>query len=254
MASKLSKKTPAPAPTPAKPAPAVAKAAAPVAKPAAKVAAPPAKAPAPAVKPAAAAPAKPAVATKPAGTAKAGASSVVKASKAGAAEPEWKKALYSPERVTQFVKGEMTLQELHGITGPEMMQMAVQGFTLYENGRYKDAKVVFEGLSSLDPKEAYYLTALGAVCLAENDVDGALVALDAALKLDKKDLAAFVNRGEALLRKGDIAKAAHDFKSAIDLDPKGEDPLTRRAKILAMAVYRSIEEHEQQATAAKAKR
>ncbi|MBS2030515.1 MAG: tetratricopeptide repeat protein [Deltaproteobacteria bacterium] len=135
----------------------------------------------------------------------------------------------------------MTLQELHGITGPEMLEMAVTGYTMYEQGQYKQAKVIFDGLSALDPKEAYYRTALGAVHLAEGNLEEALRVLDEAIQLDGKDLAAFVNRGEAHLRKGDIIKAAHDFKKAITLDPTGKDPLTRRAKALSAAVLKSLE-------------
>jgi tetratricopeptide (TPR) repeat protein len=154
----------------------------------------------------------------------------------------WKQALYAPERVAKFVKGEMTLQELHGITGPEMMEMAVTGFTMYEQGQYKQAKVIFEGLSSLDPSEGYYRTALGAVHLAEGNLDAAVKVLDEAVGLDSKDLAAYVNRGEAFLRKGEIIKAAQDFKQAITLDPQGKDPLTRRARALSAAVLKSLEE------------
>jgi len=163
------------------------------------------------------------------------------AQNAEAEVPAWKKALYAPERVAKFVKGEMTLQELHGITGPEMLEMAVTGYTMYEQGQYKQAKVIFEGLAALDPKEAYYRTALGAVFLAEGKLDEALTVLDEAVSLDAKDLAAFVNRGEAHLRKGDIIKAAHDFKKAITLDPSGKDPLTRRARALSAAVLKSLE-------------
>lgn len=168
--------------------------------------------------------------------------------------PAWKKALYAPERVAKFVKGEMTLQELHGITGPEMLEMAVTGYTMYEQGQYKQAKVIFQGLAALDPKEAYYRTALGAVFLAEGALDEAVRALDEAVSLDNKDLAAFVNRGEAYLRQGDIIKAATDFKKAIALDPQGKDPLTRRAKALAAAVLKSIEEAEASATPATGKK
>ncbi len=156
--------------------------------------------------------------------------------------PEWKKALYAPERVNKFVKGEMSLQELHGITGPEMLEIAVTGFSMYEQGRYNQANVIFEGLCALDGKEAYYRTALGAVFLAEGKLDEAVGALDKAIALDAKDLAAYVNRGEAHLRKGDLIKAALDFKQTVKLDPQGKDPLTRRARALSAAVLKSIEE------------
>jgi tetratricopeptide (TPR) repeat protein len=168
-----------------------------------------------------------------------------------APEPEWKKALYAPERVAKFVKGEMSLQELHGITGPEMMEMAITGFTMYEQGQYNQAKVIFEGLAALDPKEAYYQTALGAVHLAEGKLDEAIAVLDRSVKLDPRDLSGYVNRGEAYLRKGELVKAALDFKEGIKLDPEGKDPLTRRAKALAAAVLQSLEQQSPSKPAAK---
>ncbi|MFN7130924.1 MAG: tetratricopeptide repeat protein, partial [Myxococcales bacterium] len=137
--------------------------------------------------------------------------------------PKWVDALYSEERVRKWAKGEMTLQELDGITGPEMLEMAVTGFSMYEQGRYREAKIVFEGLAALDPKESYYRTALGAVYLAQDKLDDALAEFDAAIKLSDTDIAAFVNRGEVRLRKGDILDAAQDFKRAVDLDPENKD-------------------------------
>ena len=73
---------------------------------------------------------------------------------------DWKALLYTEDRVKKWAKGEMTLAELDGISGPEMLEMAVTGFAMYEQGRYREAKVIFDGLAALDPKESYYRTAL----------------------------------------------------------------------------------------------
>src|SRR3954465_13445001 len=123
---------------------------------------------------------------------------------------DWDKVLYAPERVEKWLRGEITLQELNAISGPEMLEMAVIGFSMYEQGRYEEAKVIFQGLCTLDPKEGYYRTALGAVYLAQEDLDNALIMFNAAIGLNDKEIASFVNRGEVYLRQGKIVEAAHD--------------------------------------------
>lgn len=155
---------------------------------------------------------------------------------------EWEKVLFSTERIQKWLRGELTLQELNAINGPEMLSMAMIGFQLYEQGRLDDAEVIFHGLNALDPRESYYLTALGAVYLAKEDLDMALKCFNQAIKLNNKEIASYVNRGEVYLRQGKIVEAAEDFKSAVDLDPKGADPLTHRARVLAAAALEMIEQ------------
>lgn len=164
--------------------------------------------------------------------------------------PNYEQVLYTPQRVEKWLKGEINLQQLTALSGPEMLQMAIIGFSMYEQGRYNEAKMIFQGLVSLDPKESYFLTALGAVHLAEDDLDGARKYLDESIKVNPKELAAFVNRGEVHLRQGKVLEAAQDFMKAVELDPAGKDPLTTRAKVLASAALETIEA-TQKAVAAK---
>lgn len=166
--------------------------------------------------------------------------------------PEWDKVLYAPERVEKWLRGEITLQELNAISGPEMLEMAVIGFSMYEQGRYEEAKVIFQGLCTLDPREGYYRTALGAVYLAQEDLDNALNLFNAAIALNDKEIASFVNRGEVYLRQGKIIEAAHDFKKAVDLDPENKDPLSHRARILAAAALETLEQAQKLAGNANA--
>jgi tetratricopeptide (TPR) repeat protein len=136
---------------------------------------------------------------------------------------------------------EATTAQNAGTTGPELLERAMEGFQLYEQGLYEDARAIFEQLSELDPAEAYYRTALGAICLAEDELDMALEHFDEALRLNPKDSAALVNRGEVNLRLGNILEAAQDFARAVDLDPENKDPLTMRARLLAAAAIETIE-------------
>lgn len=149
--------------------------------------------------------------------------------------------LYSPERVSAWVRGEITLAELSAVSGAEMLEMAVIGYSMYEQGRYDDARVIFDALCALDPREAYYRTALGAVYLARENLEKAEALFDEAIRLNPREIAAFVNRGEVYLRQGKILEAARDFKKAVDLDPENRDPLTRRARLLAAAALQTLE-------------
>ena len=166
------------------------------------------------------------------------------------ATPGWEKILYTPERKAKVDSGEMTLRDFHGISGPEMLQMALIGFRMYEQGRYSEARTIFSGLIQLEPTEAYYHTALGAVYLAEEELEMARQYFDVAIGLNPKEVAPLVNRGEVNLREGKILEAAEDFAKAVQLDPEYKDPLTQRARVLAAAALEMIESVQKQAPAA----
>jgi tetratricopeptide (TPR) repeat protein len=155
--------------------------------------------------------------------------------------PDWDKKLYTPDRIQAWMRGDMSLKDLHALSGPEMLEMAVIGFNMYEQGKYEEARVIFEGLTSLDPKEPYYVTALGAVHLARENLDTAMNCFNRAISLNAKEIAAFVNRGEVYLRQGKVMEAAQDFKTAVDLDPTGKNQLVHRARVLAAAALEAIE-------------
>lgn len=158
-----------------------------------------------------------------------------------AVTPDWEKVLYTPERQDKLLKGEISQRDYHAISGPEMLQMALIGFRMYEQGKYSEAKTIFQGLIALDPMEAYYYTALGAVYLAEEDLENARAMFSSSIALNPKEVAPYVNRGEVNLREGKILEAAEDFQKAVELDPKHEDPLTQRARVFAAAALEMIE-------------
>jgi tetratricopeptide (TPR) repeat protein len=126
-------------------------------------------------------------------------------------------------------------------SGPEMLEAAMEAFSLYEAGSFEAAKVIFTALTVADPKEAYYLCGLGAVLLAQEKLDKAKDAFTRALALNPKELAAHVNLGEVYLRQGKVVEAAQCFKTAVELDPETKDPLTQRARVLAAAALQAIE-------------
>lgn len=153
----------------------------------------------------------------------------------------WQQLLYTEERKKAVEKGNMNLRDYHAISAPEMLQMALIGFRMYEQGKYSEAKTIFSGLIQLEPTEAYYHTALGAVFLAEEDLETARMYFNYAIAINPKEVAPYVNRGEVNLRDGKILEAAEDFAKAVELDPQYKDPLTQRARVLAAAALEMIE-------------
>lgn len=133
------------------------------------------------------------------------------------------------------------------LSAPEMLQRAMEGFRHYEEGRFSEARDIFEKLAALDPSEGYYRTALGAIYLAEERLEQALSSFNVALEMNGTDSTALVNRGEVHLRLGNIMEAARDFARVIELDPYGEDPLTERARLLAATALETIEAAQREA-------
>ena len=161
------------------------------------------------------------------------------------------RALYSEERVARWIRGEISLQELMAVSGPEMLKMAQIGFRMYEIGRYEEAENIFRGLGTLDPKQSYYQTALGAVFLARDDLPNAEAALTKAIALNPTEIASYVNRGEVFLRQGKTKEAIADLKKAVALDKAGTDPLAKRARVLAEAAQQSLSPKSAEATVSK---
>ncbi len=140
---------------------------------------------------------------------------------------------FSPDKVEDFIMGEATLGQLYGITIEEAYSVAELGYTLFEQGRMKEAQTVFQGLVISNPYDAYFHSILGAIYQKKGFVEGAVEEYTIALGLDPANIEAAVNRGELLMSKGFFEQAANDFKHALQLDPDGTNPVVNRARILA---------------------
>lgn len=122
--------------------------------------------------------------------------------------------------------------EEQGDATSELMSL---GHALFEKGKVREAKIVFEGLSLSMPNDAFVRTMLGTVSLALNELPKALEHFEAALDLDPSDIAARVYRGELRLHKRKLRPAIEDFEHAI-AHGAANDPFVERAhRLLKMA-------------------
>jgi tetratricopeptide (TPR) repeat protein len=148
----------------------------------------------------------------------------------------------SDENLTKFVLGEITWAELTGLTMQDAYAFAQIAFNLFEQGKYDQAQTIVEGLVISNPYDGYFHSLLGSIYGRKGMHEEAQEEYSIALELNPQDLASHVNRAEILLQHGEIEKALIDLKSAVDLDPKGEQPFGIRARALAQATVSVLEE------------
>jgi Flp pilus assembly protein TadD len=147
-----------------------------------------------------------------------------------------------------FVEDKLSLAELRGISREQLFQLAEAGFTKYKHGRLDEAERIYQGLILLDHRNAYFHAMMGAIHQKRDRPVEAIMEYSQALKLNRKDVSSFVNRGEIYLRHKNYRKAAEDFRNAILLDMSGINLWANRARSLVIAIKRSMEADRRRAT------
>ncbi len=149
---------------------------------------------------------------------------------------------FTEENFKKFLFGKITWAQLEGMTMEQAYAIAEFGYTMYQQGRYKDAKTLFEGLVIGNPYDPYFHAMLGAIYTKLDMHEEAAQEFSIAIELDPEDINSYVNRGELLLQHGEFEYAMEDLKAAIDLDPEGKNPASLRARALAAATAAAIKE------------
>ena len=168
----------------------------------------------------------------------------------GAASPGKRSQIIDPtperrKHITEvfyaYLEDKISLAELKGITREQLYQLAEVGHTKFKHGRLEEAYKIFQGLIVLDHKNAYFHGMMGAVHQKGERPIEAIMEYSQAIKLNKRDITTYVNRGEVYLRHKIYKKAAEDFRNAILLDRTGTNLWSNRARSLVIAIKRSID-------------
>lgn len=168
---------------------------------------------------------------------------LVKAGEVGLQPPDPEKELERAPGVAvqRWARGEATLMELKGYKEEELYSIAQQGYTLFLNGKIKDAQVIFEGLVAIDPRNDYYYRALGVVYHRLGDAERALRQFTHAVTVAPKQPIAYVNRAEVHIARRDYEKALTDLDYAIRVSPDLSSPIARKALALRSLIRRHAE-------------
>lgn len=110
--------------------------------------------------------------------------------------------------------------------------IAVLGYQLYEQGKARDAEVLFNGLISIDQGNYFGYAGLGALALGQEKLDEAVEYLSKAAEINPADPSVHANLGEAYLRQAKFNEAAAQFSKALELDPEERDPGANRARAI----------------------
>jgi type III secretion system low calcium response chaperone LcrH/SycD len=149
---------------------------------------------------------------------------------------------FTEENFKKFLFGKITWAQLEGMTMEQAYAIAEFGYTMYQQGRYKDARTLFEGLVIGNPYDPYFYAMLGVIYTKLDMHEEAAQEFSIAIELDPEDINSYVNRGELLLQHGEFEYAMEDLKAAIELDPEGKNPASLRARALAAATAAVIKE------------
>jgi tetratricopeptide (TPR) repeat protein len=140
-------------------------------------------------------------------------------------------------RTKEIPLGENTLAGVAGgrKTPQEVADLSLFGHQLFEMGKVKEAKVIFEGLVGTGAKDAFAHTMLGTIYLALKDQARALALFQLALEIDPDDVSALVYRGEIRLNRGKVKGAVEDLTRALNLGAKDDPFVERASRLLRMA-------------------
>ncbi len=114
----------------------------------------------------------------------------------------------------KWLDGQISLGAAANWDTDEIRIISEIAYSLAQQGRHREAIVLFEGLLAVAPATAYFQAALGALFLRLKNFPKAIEHLDAALNVEPNDIVSLVNRGEAKLRAGQIEAARVDLERA----------------------------------------
>jgi|SwirhirootsSR2_FD_contig_31_4997565_length_563_multi_3_in_0_out_0_1 tetratricopeptide (TPR) repeat protein len=136
------------------------------------------------------------------------------------------------------------------LTQAQIDGFASLGYNFYQQGKFDDARKMFEGLTAVEPDSFYGYAGLGALALAVNppDLTAAVTNLRKAVELNPKEASIHANLGEALLRQANLQEAVTEFHKAIELDPEKKDGSANRARAIITGLKVATEEFKKKAS------
>jgi Flp pilus assembly protein TadD len=138
------------------------------------------------------------------------------------------------KELTEVLTGEKPLTALLEIDEEQMGLIAELAHLYFQEGRYQEARILFEGLLSLNQHEPYYSHALGAVFQRMDNAELALRYYQHALKLDRNRAETWGNMGELLLTQGQEEKALEYLEKAEQLYARQDPGSSKRQRIQAL--------------------
>lgn len=138
--------------------------------------------------------------------------------------------------VDQWSQGRVSLKQIVGLSEEELYAIAGQGYYLFLQGKTEPARVIFEGLVAIDPRNAYYYRALGAIYWRLKEAQKALKQFTYAIRVAPREVSSYVNRAEIYMAQKQFAAARADLGQAIRTATPLDRALIRKARAMLRMV------------------
>lgn len=149
-------------------------------------------------------------------------------------DPE--KVKKSKVKIKEFLEGDLGWADLLDWPPEKLHETAKEGYRVYESGQYRQAEIIFKGLTVLDPENFYYHQMLAASFQQQEKLPEAIFEYSVAVDLNPEDIVSRTNRGEIYFNMKLFELAEKDFDGAIALDPHEKDRWAKRSRILKKKV------------------
>lgn len=134
--------------------------------------------------------------------------------------------------VGQWSQGRVSLKQIVGLSEEELYAIASQGYFMFLQGKTEPARVIFEGLVAVDPRNPYYYRALGAIYWRLKDAQKAAKQFAYAIRVAPHDVASLVNRAEIYVSQRDFKSARADLNQAVRYAGVNDRALLNKAKAM----------------------
>jgi tetratricopeptide (TPR) repeat protein len=134
--------------------------------------------------------------------------------------------------VDQWSQGRVSLKQIVGLSEEELFAFASQGYFMFLQGKTEPARVIFEGLVAIDPRNAYYYRALGAIYWRLKEGQKALKQFTYAIRVAPREISSYVNRAEIYVAQKQFQAARADLSQAIRMSGMTDRALAAKARAM----------------------
>ncbi len=134
--------------------------------------------------------------------------------------------------VEQWAQGRASLKQIIGLSDDELYAIANQGYYLFLQGKAEPARVLFEGLVAIDPRNAYYYRALGAIYWRLKESQKAIRQFTYAIRVSPQEISSYINRAEIYVANAQFDLAQTDLQYALAHAAPHEEALASKARAI----------------------
>tara|TARA_Y100001934_G_scaffold262256_1_gene336512 strand:+ start:53 stop:529 length:477 start_codon:yes stop_codon:yes gene_type:complete len=141
------------------------------------------------------------------------------------------------EKLTeQWSQGQVSLKQIMGLSNDELYAISTQGYNFFLQGKIQPARVIFEGLVAIEPRNAYYYRALGVIYWREKEPQKALKQFTYAIRVAPNEIASHINRAEVLVANKQFDDARSDLQYALKHAQAHDGALVRKARAILQMI------------------